>query len=67
MSSLVNVNESHQSIEARLRGKGFLQAGEGTPYTHDKQIMAHTLHTATRLHAYPDVHYGAYTDKERAQ
>jgi hypothetical protein len=67
MSGLVNVNESQQSIEARLRGEGFLQAGEGTPYTRDERIVAHTLRTATRLHMYPDVDYGAYTDKERQQ
>jgi hypothetical protein len=61
------VNESQQTIEARLRREGFLQAGQGTPYTRDERIVAHTLRTSTRLHTYPDVDYGAYTDEEREQ
>jgi hypothetical protein len=67
MSGLVNVNESNKSITARLRGEGFLHAGDSTPYTRDERVIAHTLRTATRLHMYPDVDYGAYTDEEREQ
>jgi hypothetical protein len=67
MSGLVQLDESNQSIAACLRGEGFLQAGQGTPYTHDERVVAHTLRMATRLHMYPDVDYGAYTDMEREQ
>jgi hypothetical protein len=67
MSGLVQLDESNQSIAARLRGEGFLQAGNDTPYTRDDRVAAHTLRMATRLHMYPDVNYGAYTDLEREQ
>jgi hypothetical protein len=67
MSGLVNLNETNESINAHLRGEGFLHAGQDTPYTRDERVIAHTLRTATRLHMYPDVDYGAYTDEERKQ
>jgi hypothetical protein len=67
MSGLVNINETNETIAAHLRGEGFLHAGQETPYTRDAWIMAYTLRTATRLHMYPEVDYGAYTDEERKQ
>jgi hypothetical protein len=67
MSGLVNVNKSNKSIASWLHGEGFLHAGESTPYTCDERVIAHTLQTTTRLHMYPDVDYGAYTDEECEQ
>jgi hypothetical protein len=67
MSGLVNINKTNETIVAHLCGEGFLHAGQDTPYMRDAWVMAHTLRTATRLHMYPEVDSGAYTDKECKQ
>jgi hypothetical protein len=67
MSGLVELYETYDGILHRLRGEGYVHGGDETPYARDSTLQDLTTRTATRLHLYPDVDFGAYTNQQRKE
>jgi hypothetical protein len=67
MSGLVELYETYESILHRLKGEGYVHGGNETPYARDSTLQELTTRAATRLHLYPDVDFGAYTNAQREQ
>jgi hypothetical protein len=65
MSGLVELYETYEGIIKQLKGEGYLHSGNDTPYARDQTLTNLTTQTATRMHMYPDVDFGAYTNEER--
>jgi hypothetical protein len=67
MSGLVELYKTYDCILQRLRGEGYVHGGNETPYVRDPTLQDLTTWTATRLHLYPDIDFGAYTNQQCKQ
>jgi hypothetical protein len=67
MSGLVELYETYEGILQRLHGEGYIHGGNETPYVRDTSLQDLTTRTATRLHLYPDMDFGAYTNQQRKE
>jgi hypothetical protein len=67
MSGLVELYETYDGILQHLQGEGYIHGGHETPYTRDTSLQDLTTRTVTRLHLYPNMDFGAYTNQQHKE
>ncbi|KAG9092597.1 hypothetical protein FS749_015597 [Ceratobasidium sp. UAMH 11750] len=64
-SGEIDVEETTAYWRKRLARQGYIQLGDTSPYARDLPFKELTDRLVGRLHLYPGVDYGAYTDEDR--